>query len=142
MIKTYYLAYGSNLCERDMAHRCADARPVDDSFIEDYKLTFREGYANIEPCKGSKVPVGVWSVSSNDIQKLDFYEGYPEFYDRKSVKFKKDGFDMNGLVYIMNDGYKLRKPDIWYVDTLREGYRNFDLDMSYLDEALAEAIDE
>lgn len=142
MIKTYYLAYGSNLCEEDMARRCRDARPLDDSFIEDYKLTFREGYANIEPSKGSKVPVGVWSVSANDIRKLDFYEGYPELYDRKSMKFRKDGLDMYGLVYVMKDGYRLQKPADWYVETLREGYRNFELDMSYLDKALDEAVDE
>lgn len=142
MIKTYYLAYGSNLCESDMARRCKDARPIDDSFIEDYKLTFRDGRANIEPCEGSRVPVGVWIVSYEDIQKLDSHEGYPELHDRKIVKFNKDGFMLNGIVYIMKDGHKLRKPDSAYIEKMREGYRNFLLDMSYLDKALADVIDE
>ena len=133
MIKTYYLAYGINLNDWEIGPLCKDARPVGDSFIEDYKLTFRDGLANIEPSEGSRVPVGVWAVSRADLQKLD---ARCHEYDRTSMKFEKDGFVVSGLVYVLKDGHKLQKPDDNYISRIREGYRVFDLDMSYLDDAL------
>lgn len=48
MKKTYYLAYGSNLNERQMKRRCPDAIKVGTSFIDGYRLMF----------KGSKT--GAW----------------------------------------------------------------------------------
>ena len=138
MIKTYYLAYGINLNDWEIGPLCKDARPVGRSFIEDYKLTFRDGLANIEPSEGSRVPVGVWAVSPADMMKL--VERCPE-YDCTSMEFKKDGFVVSGMVYVLKDGHKLQKPDDDYIARIREGYRVFGLDASYLDDAL-NAIDE
>lgn len=141
MIKTYYLAYGHNVNDYRVGPICKDARPVDSSFIDGYKLTFREGLANIEPCEGSRVPVGVWAVSPSDIDVL-MSQKEAELYEMKAVKFQKDGYTLNGLVFIMKDGHKLRKPSAEYIANIRQGYKSSEIDESYLDKALAEAMDE
>ena len=43
-----YIAYGSNLSVRQMAHRCPDARIIGMAAIQDWKLVFRT-HATIEP---------------------------------------------------------------------------------------------
>ena len=46
-----YIAYGSNLSVRQMAHRCPDARIIGMAAIQDWKLVFRT-HATIEPAAG------------------------------------------------------------------------------------------
>ena len=93
-MRTYYLAYGSNLNERQMKARCPGAVKIGTTILEGYRLTFRGGKvgtweakayrrygtANIEPRKGCSVPVGIWSVTQGDERNLDRYEGYPHLY--------------------------------------------------------------
>ena len=75
MKRKYYIAYGSNLDVDQMLRRCPDALTIGCSAIDGYKLVFRgnsrSGVANIEPCAGSSVPVGVWSISLSDEESLD-----------------------------------------------------------------------
>ena len=63
MKRKYYIAYGSNLDVDQMLHRCPDALTIGRSTIDGYKLVFRgnsrSGVANIEPCDGASVPVGI-----------------------------------------------------------------------------------
>ena len=122
----YYLAYGSNLNKEQMAHRCPDAEAVGASVIFDYQLVFRRGYLTIEPKIGASVPVGIWKISEADERNLDRYEGYPRFY------FKMDDFHvcMNGhdilcMAYIMQAGYPIQEPSDAYMQTVRDGYRDF-----------------
>ena len=75
MKRKYYIAYGSNLDVDQMLHRCPDALTIGRSTIDGYKLVFRgnsrSGVANIEPCDGASVPVGIWSISPSDEDALD-----------------------------------------------------------------------
>lgn len=145
MKKTYYLAYGSNLNERQMKRRCPDATKVGTSFIDGYRLMFKGSktgaYLTIEKAKRHKVPVGVWLVSGQDLVSLDVYEGYPSFYYRKwvNVPFENKNATqgkINALVYIMHEDRKLACPTKFYVDTCLEGYEDFGFDKRYLLEAL------
>lgn len=145
MKKTYYLAYGSNLNEKQMKRRCPDATKVGTSFIDGYRLMFKGSktgaYLTIEKAKGHKVPVGVWLVSGQDLASLDVYEGYPSFYYRKwvNVPFENKNATqgkINALVYIMHEDRKLACPTKFYVDTYLEGYEDFGFDKRFLLEAL------
>ena len=145
MIKFYYVAYGSNLCNRAMKSRCKDAFPHDPypnkaTVIKDYKLMFRNGLATIEPCKGSEVPVGVWAISKNDEKALDSYEGFPHLYRKEYVPVSIAGYgDVKAMVYIMNGHDELESPSQYYENIIREGYANWNLDVSVLDKAIDEA---
>ena len=80
----FYLAYGSNLNIRQMRFRCSDAQPIGTAEISDYQLLFKGSktgaYLTIEKKKGGIVPVAVWAVSERDEERLDVYEGCPNFY--------------------------------------------------------------
>ncbi len=81
-----YIAYGSNLNLSQMKHRCPTARVIGTSELKDYELVFRgsghNAVATVEPCKGSTVPVLLWSIKPDDEKALDRYEGYPSFMIR------------------------------------------------------------
>lgn len=146
----YYFAYGSNLDKRAMRFRCVSARPAGHGVLEGYKLVFRGGaygYLTVEPCEGSSVPIGVWEIDELDEHNLDLYEGYPEFYRKEIVKIPVTRFkpanssateEIEGMIYLMNDGYKFARPTSDYIRTCINGYADFLLDTDYLDKAIEE----
>ena len=112
-----------------MRFRCVSARPVGHGVLEGYKLVFRGGaygYLTVEPCEGSSVPIGVWEIDELDEHNLDLYEGYPEFYRKEIVKIPVTRFkssdssvaeEIEGMIYLMNDGYKFARPTNDYIRT-------------------------
>lgn len=139
MKKIYYLAYGSNLNERQMSFRCPNATKVGTLMLEDYELEFRL-YLTIVPKKGSVVPIGVWQVSESDEKRLDAYEGYPTFYRKEYIEIEIGDTKEQALVYIMNDVRKVAPPSRQYMMTCSEGYRNFGLDNTFLIEAFNRSL--
>lgn len=139
-----YLAYGSNLNRRQMAHRCPTATYLGSAILSDYELLFRGRYggavATIEKKKGSTVPVGIWEISDKDEKALDVYEGFPTLYRKETVKVDIEGKNTDVMVYIMNDKYPYETPSRYYYETIEEGYRDCDLDTKFLKKALKESI--
>ncbi len=80
----YYAAYGSNLNLGQMALRCPGAKPLGTAWLHGWRLLFKGSktgaYLTIERCEGSKVPVGIWTITDHDEKSLDRYEGYPDYY--------------------------------------------------------------
>lgn len=136
----YYIAYGSNLNMAQMAYRCPDAKPVYRAYLKDYELFYagsRSGnYATIRRKKGAVTPVGIWKISESDERALDRYEGYPIFYFKKTISMKINGEKIDALVYIMREDAIEGSPSGSYVRTVRQGYKDFKLDESYLTESL------
>ena len=142
----YYIAYGSNLSVAQMRYRCPSARIVGWGILHDWRLVFRT-YATIEPAKGYKVPVLVWSITDSDECSLDRYEGYPTGYYKQDMPVTVHSFktgntkDITAMVYIMTEGrYGIIPPSPVYYSTIVEGYYRFDFDRAILREALTEAI--
>jgi len=143
-----YFAYGSNLNKEQMRRRCKTAVPVGRGVLRDVTLAFRSGargfgrpgVANIEPCPGGVVPVGIWLITKWDLTALDRYEGYPFFYDRHVVKVETDqGYLLEGLVYMMTEAGFMSEPSRTYLDTIRQGYVDFGLDPEPLEKAVERA---
>lgn len=131
MSRKYYVAYGSNLDEQRMKDRCPGAKKIGATVLEGYRITFRGnghmyGVANIEPRKGSSVPLGIWSISQGDERNLDCYEGFPSLYYKATI-----GIDLPDLrrvpaiVYIMSPGRLWAKPSPDYLRTILQGYKDF-----------------
>ena len=143
MKRYYYLAYGSNLHMEQMMERCPDAIKIGIAVIPDYELLFRSnskaGVATIEPCKGSSVPVGVWGVSVRDEISLDRYEGWPWLYEKEIFQVELHGKEINALVYIMTPGHRIAPPSDYYLNVIKEGYRDFGFDTTPLLKAAAQA---
>ena len=139
-INKYYVAYGSNLDINDMGYRCPNALPYKVGRIDHYKLVFRGNLATIEPDKKSYVPVLVWKITNSDECNLDYYEGYPHLYYKKTVKVHcNDGINILGLVYIMADNYDKSATSVRYNNTIKQGYKNCGFDLGILEKAIKEA---
>jgi hypothetical protein len=144
-MKRYYLAYGSNLNLSQMAIRCPGARRIGTGAIEGYELLFKGSktgaYLTIEKKDGAKVPVGIFSVTPADEERLDRYEGYPAFYYKMEVPIRiTDGKHKGNLVpafiYIMHEDRKVGIPSRRYVETCMEGYDDFGFDKALLQDAV------
>lgn len=142
--KTYYAAYGMNLCDRFMQPIPQSAFPHDPyplahAVIKDYKLVFRT-HATIEPCEGAEVPVGVWAITEDMEKKLDQREGYPTYYRKEYFDIDVPGYGtVSAMAYVMKPGHEIMPPDDHYEAIIREGYENWHLPVSVLNKAIAEA---
>ena len=87
--------------------------------------------ADIEEWSDGVLPVGVWSITDDCEDALDIYEGYPRLYGKRR-------FTINGkwhITYTMNHNH-IAPPSQTYADVIRDGYRDFGLNTSFLDEAI------
>lgn len=139
-MKKYYIAYGSNMDEQQMAVRCRDAGLVGTGFIQEYELLFKGSltgcYATIEPKEESTVPVTVWAISKADEKRLDRYEGFPTFYYKKDIEVQMKDGAITGLVYIMHEDRHCGMPFPWYYEQMERDYRKFGFDRVILKKAL------
>ena len=129
-----YFAYGSNLNHFQMKRRCKDSIFLKKINLKDFKLTFRSKYraADIEYKKGSLVPGGMFEISKSDEKKLDVYEDYPTLY-------KKHYFEYYGkkiMTYTMNIKSSFKFPTERYLNVIKQGYKDCDIDKKYLINAL------
>lgn len=132
-----YIAYGSNMNKEQMARRCPDAKPIGKYILPNYKLEFR-GVANIIKCYGEATPIALWSITESCEKSLDIYEGYPRLYRKEYIKLKINGKEVIGMVYVMNKG-EIAKPSNYYYNVIKQGYKDFQIDITTLEKALNES---
>ena len=136
-MKRYYIAYGSNLSESQMAYRCPTAKVVGTSILKDWRLLF-DGPASIVKYEGYKVPILIWEIQPEDEKSLDRYEGYPSYYRKEMLDVEVNGKTINAMVYIMNTN-KEHIPSDYYYRVLEQGYERFGFAKNLLEQALLES---
>ena len=145
-MKKLYIAYGSNMDEEQMAFRCPTATLVGTAIVEGYELMFKGSrtgsYATIEPKEGSIVPVLVWEIGQMDERRLDYYEGYPNFYYKKMLEVQIKGKMKRAMVYIMDEQRKIGVPSAGYYRILEQAYEKFGFEGDVLEQALKNSIEE
>jgi len=127
-----YFAYGSNLHHLQMKRRCKDSIFLKKINLKDFRLTFRNMYADIEPKKNSIVQGALFKISKMDEKKLDFYEDYP-------IVYKKCYFTYYGkkiMTYTMVKKTLFTYPTERYLNIVKRGYKDCSLDKEYLKKAL------
>ena len=129
-----YFAYGSNLNHFQMKRRCKDSIFIKNINLKDFKLTFRSKYkaADIEFKKNSLVPGGLFEISKSDEKKLDTYEDYPILYKKYYFTY----YGKKVMTYIMTKKTIFTYPTERYLNTIKRGYKDCDLDKKYLNKAL------
>ena len=130
----FYFAYGSNLHHFQMKRRCKDSiflRKID---LKDFKLTFRSKYraADIEPKKNSIVPGALFEISKNDEKKLDVYEDYPTLYKKYYFTY----YGKKVMTYTMTKKTLFLFPTERYLNIIKRGYKDCDLDINHLKKVL------
>ncbi len=129
-----YFAYGSNLNHFQMKRRCKDSFFLKKYELKGYKLNFRSKYraADIEKKKNSIVPGALFEISKSDEKKLDIYEDFPILY--KKIYFNY--YNKKVMTYIMSKKTEFRYPTERYLNVIKQGYKDCNLDKSYLIKAL------
>ena len=129
-----YFAYGSNLNHFQMKRRCKDSVFIKKFELKGFKLTFRSKYraADIEKKRNSIVPGALFEISKSDEKKLDIYEDFPILY--KKIYFKYHNKKV--MTYTMIKKTEFRYPTERYYNVVKKGYKDCDLDKSYLFKAL------
>tara|TARA_B100000029_G_scaffold315601_1_gene308005 strand:- start:264 stop:671 length:408 start_codon:yes stop_codon:yes gene_type:complete len=129
-----YFAYGSNLNHFQIKRRCKDSVFLKKYELKNYRLNFRSKYraADIEKKKNSIVPGALFEISKSDEKKLDIYEDFPTLYTKIYFKY----YNKKVMTYIMVKKTKFRYPTEKYLNVIKQGYKDCNLDKSYLTKAL------
>ena len=129
-----YFAYGSNLNHFQMKRRCKDSVFLKKINLKNFKLTFRSKYraADIEPKKNSIVPGALFEISKNDEKKLDIYEDYPLLYRKYYFKY----YGKKVMTYTMVKKSPFKFPLEYYLNLIKQGYKDCNLNKQYLITAL------
>ena len=117
-----------------MKRRCKDSVFLKKINLTNFKLTFRSKYraADIEPKKKSIVPGALFEISKSDEKKLNIYEDYP-------VLYKKYYFNYYGkkvMTYTMTKKTLFAYPTERYLNVVKRGYKDCNLDKKYLKKGL------
>ena len=130
----FYFAYGSNLNLFQMKRRCKDSIFLKKINLRNFRLTFRSKYraADIEPKKNSIVPGGLFEISKRDEKKLDVYEDYPNLYKKYYFLYYRKKI----MTYTMVKKSPFKFPTERYLNIVKKGYKDCDLEMKYLSKAL------
>ena len=128
----FYFAYGSNLHHLQMKRRCKNSIFIKKINLKDFKLTFRNMYADIERKKNSIVQGALFEISKIDEKKLDIYEDYPIVY--KKYYFTHYGKKI--MTYTMTKKTLFTYPSERYLNIIKRGYKDCDIEKRYLNKAL------
>jgi gamma-glutamylcyclotransferase (GGCT)/AIG2-like uncharacterized protein YtfP len=129
-----YFAYGSNLNHFQMKRRCKDSAFLKKINLTNFQLTFRSKYraADIEPKKNSFVPGALFEISKSDEKKLDVYEDYPVLYKKYYFTY----YSKKVMTYTMTKKTLFAYPTERYLNVIRRGYKDCNLDNHILKKAL------
>ena len=129
-----YFAYGSNLNHFQMKRRCKDSVYLKKINLKDFRLTFRSKYraADIEKKKNSIVPGALYEISKSDEKKLDVYEDYPILYKKYYFIY----YGKKVMTYTMVKKTKFAYPTKKYLNVVKCGYKDCELNKKYLIKAL------
>ena len=136
-----YFAYGMNTNKEEMAYRCPSARALGKAILFGYSLEFKS-FATIVPNPKESVEGVLWTITESDESALDMLEGYPEFYDKKTVSVEHDNQSYIAMTYIMGPREQGYAPSDGYYSMVSEGYQSFGLSQKQLLDAKNRSIQE
>lgn len=134
-VPRYYFAYGMLTDPEVMG----DTPLVGAAVLRNWQFEFLQ-YANVIPQAGSEVWGSLWQADDQLMSELDQVEGYPSFYDRKTVPVVCNGKRYVAEVYTMTPdsihSLEGTHPSRKYVQQLVNGYRHAGLPMAQISQAL------
>jgi gamma-glutamylcyclotransferase (GGCT)/AIG2-like uncharacterized protein YtfP len=136
-----YFAYGMNTNRDEMAYRCPTAVALGKAVLLGYRLEFKS-FATIVPNPKESVEGVLWTITDTDESALDVLEGYPEFYDKKTVSVEHDNQSYIAMTYIMGPREQGYAPSDGYYSMVSEGYQTFGLSQQQLLDAKNRSIKE
>ena len=134
-----YFAYGMNTNKDEMSYRCPKAVALGRAVLPGYRFEFKS-FATIVPSSKEQVEGVLWTITESDESALDVLEGYPEFYDKKTVSVEHDNQSYIAMTYIMGPREQGHAPSDGYYSMVSEGYQAFGLSQQQLLDAKNRSI--
>ena len=139
--KNYYFAYGSNLNEKQMKERCPDSKLLGVAVLKNYRLDFTIyssrwncGCADVLKDDGKEVWGLLYTLSEEDLQKLDKFEGNPDFYRRIQVDvIDKMGKSIKSYTYDVVNKSPFQMPSSKYLNIIKGASMRFNFSKNYQD---------
>jgi gamma-glutamylcyclotransferase (GGCT)/AIG2-like uncharacterized protein YtfP len=145
MATTTYFAFGSNLDQRQMRARCPSAALVGPATLPRHSLAFGGfsrrwggGVASVVRDRRGCVEGVLYTLSLEDLTRLDAFEGHPFYYERVTrYVVDEHGRRRRAQVYVL-DPIVARPfpPSVEYLHVIARAYRRFGFDRRALSRAL------
>jgi gamma-glutamylcyclotransferase (GGCT)/AIG2-like uncharacterized protein YtfP len=134
---SFMFAYGMNTNLTSMMLRCRNAKCLGKAYLPDHTLQFRY-HLDIAPSKFDVVQGVLWQLDYEDFKVIDQLEGYPDYYSRYIYQPYIDNYTNTfpAWTYAMWNKDSFEYPDERYLDLVIEGYRQNDIDVQQLNNAL------
>ena len=138
----HYFAYGSNMCLEQMQNRCPGAQVLGVAHLKNHRLCFPQvspkrqnaGVASIKADAGAVVEGVVYSISTEHLRQLDFYEDLGWLYDRHALDVQRtvDGQSCRCWTYQARADHALHfPPSMHYIDTILHAAASHGLTQAY-----------
>lgn len=137
-LKHYYFAYGMNTDPGAMVQRTGNPKSLGRARLQGWRFRFAY-HADVVPDPSAYVDGVLWKISDSHLASLDLREGYPTYYDRKTVTVEHGGDLYEAIVYYMQSGEPLAPPAESYLGMLHSGYTAFYVPQDQINRALTEA---
>lgn len=132
-----YFAYGMNTNLSSMAARCPGAQSLGAATLLNHKFRFAV-HADVTEQENENVNGVLWEIDGSHLTSLDCLEGYPHYYDRKTVEVLHNGKTVSAITYFMQPGNQHNHPSTGYFDMVLEGYKENLVPVRQLHEAIKE----
>lgn len=116
-----YFAYGMNTNLAQMAMRCPQACSLGAAYLPNHEFRFAR-HADILSTPGFVTHGVLWEITDDCVRSLDMLEGYPDYYQRKTVTVIHQLQQVEAMTYYMTGNLPDEMPSLGYVEMLREGY--------------------
>lgn len=131
-----YFAYGSNMDEAQMEVRCPGATFVQKAEVKGYRFELDEsGVATIVPDASNHVEGLLWSVTREDIEGLDRYEGVAlDCYRKAWIDVASGSGEMvRALVYLSNRSLGHGNGRSGYMEKIVQAAKDHGFSQAYVD---------
>lgn len=130
-----YFAYGMNTNKWEMSWRCPQAQSLGRALLLDHEFRFSR-HADVVDQPGMEVHGVLWDITNDCLQALDMLEGYPHYYERKTVDVIFNDRRLQAMTYYMVGERTDLPPTDDYVSMLLEGYDEHNVDTAQIFDAL------
>lgn len=130
-----YFAYGMNTNLGQMATRCPKAQSLGAAYLPNHEFRFAR-HADILTTPGFVTHGVLWEITEDCLLSLDALEGYPNYYQRKTVNVVHNHTWVEAMTYYMVGDLPDEMPSVGYVEMLNQGYAEHRVPTDQIDVAL------
>jgi gamma-glutamylcyclotransferase (GGCT)/AIG2-like uncharacterized protein YtfP len=135
----YYFAYGSNMDLEQITERCPSARLVGQATLTDFSLQFtiysekrQCGCADIVATKGAHVEGLLFTLTDEDLVRMDHFEGAPKHYQRITVTVSTEQGRVEAHTYeVVRKASTTLRPSKEYLGLLQKAAQKNDFSEAY-----------